>query len=147
MMGGIKMRKKTRIYMVVFILMIPVLYLIAKYNTYAMLNWKDTTTTYLSSPLGRLLNSTQTHTHVLLIPLYILFVFLMLTEYQEYSLKEYLIMIGILVVLAGLNFLVLYKIFLPSIWWTWSHFALVHAVTLAFFCISLKKNGKGNWTG
>ncbi len=133
------MKKKIRIYMLVFILMIPILYFIAKYNTYRMLTWTDITGTYLSSPLGKILNLTQTHTYIFLWPMYFIFLFLLFKEYQNISVQEYIIMIAILIILAVLNLTVLSNVFLPAIWWSWSDFAIVHAVTLAVFAYLQKK--------
>lgn len=138
------MKKKIWIYVAVFILMIPILYFIAKYNVYRMLTWTDTTGTYLSSPLGKILNLTQTHTYIFLWPLYFIFLYLLMKGYQELSLRESMIMIGTLVILTVLNLTVLSDVFLPAIWWSWSHFAVVHAVTLAVFAYRRRRIDKNN---
>lgn len=127
------MKKKLIIYTILFILIIPLLYFLAEYNSYKFITWDNTNTTYLSSPIGVMLNSLQTHTKLFLYPFYIVFLILMHKGYKNISNKVYIIIICIFTGLAFLNFTILYKIFLPSIWWSWSIFALIHAITLIIF--------------
>lgn len=127
------MKNKIRIYLVVFVCLIPVLHLLSELNTYLMLTWSETTGTYLSSPVGTIINSTQSHTHLFLWPFYIVFLVLLHNGYKEISINEYKIMGGILLLLVIINKAVLYRVFLPSIWWTWANFAILHAVTLIVF--------------
>lgn len=127
------MKKKLIIYTVLYILIIPLLYFLAKYNSYKFITWDNANTTYLSSPIGVMLNSLQTHTNLFLYPFYIFFLILMHKGYKNISNKVYIIIICIFIGLAFLNVTIFYKIFLPSIWLNWSIFALIHAITLIIF--------------
>ena len=71
---------------------------------------------------------------MLLTSLHVYFIYLMSKGYQKLALQEDLVMSRIFVFLTAFNFTVRYKIFLPTIWWSWS-ILLLFMLLLQFFSL------------